>query len=107
MQEIKGYEDLAIDIWLSQRSYQALLEVRCSSRTPHADDIEKILRDKFTAGLSITRSAYLKNLLMTPPLIMESLGKAVLERNLDSGSLSVHRVQLSTADQSVRVCTWF
>ncbi|BDA48752.1 Histone acetyltransferase type B catalytic subunit [Coccomyxa sp. Obi] len=101
-EEIKGYEDLAVDIWLSQRSYQALLEVRCSSRTPHADDIEKVLREKFTAGLSVTRSGYLKKLLMTPPLDMESLGKAVLERKLDSGSMSVHRIQLSTADQTVR-----
>ncbi|KAK9917560.1 hypothetical protein WJX75_005792 [Coccomyxa subellipsoidea] len=101
-EEIKGYEDLEVDIWLSQRSYEALVEVRYSSKMRDADDIEKALRDKFTAGLSTTRDEYLRKLQGAAPLLLESLGKPVLERGTGAGSLAVYRVQLSTADKSVR-----
>lgn len=100
---IKGYEDLEIDIWLSQRSFEALLEVRYSSKMQDADDIEKAMRDKFTDGLSTTRQEYLTKLQGAAPLLLESLGKPVLEFGPERGSLAVYRVQLSKADQSVRV----
>ncbi|EIE27453.1 acyl-CoA N-acyltransferase [Coccomyxa subellipsoidea C-169] len=88
---IKGYEDLEIDIWLSQRSFEALLEVRYSSKMQDADDIEKAMRDKFTDGLSTTRQEYLTKLQGAAPLLLESLGKPVLEFGPERGSLAVYR----------------
>lgn len=80
-----------------------MVEIRYSSKMRDADNIEKALRDKFTAGLSTTRDEYLRKLQGAAPLLLESLGKPVLERGTGACSLAVYRVQLSTADKSVQV----
>ena len=103
-QEINGYEGLAIDLWLSQRSYQALVEVRYEEKLPGADDIVKLLRDKFPSGLSQSRAEFLAALSSTAPLCMDSLGEAVSTRSMEDGStLAVYRTNLSQAHQTVKV----
>ena len=103
-QEITGYQGLAIDVWLSQRSYEALAEVSYDERQDGADDILKILQNGFPAGLATSRTEYQSNLIAATPLNIKSLGEAVSMRWLDSHStLSVYRVDLSTADKTVKV----
>jgi hypothetical protein len=103
-QEISGYEGLGIDLWLSQRSYHALVEVACEAKLPGADDVVKLLRDKFPSGLAQSRAEFLSALSSAAPLCVDSLGAAVSTRGMDDGAtLAVYRTNLSQAHKTVKV----
>ena len=104
---ISGYRGLAIDVWLSQRSYLALAEVRYEERQDGADDILEILRKSFPAGLATSRSEYQASLKAAPDNIdLGSLGEPVIERQLDAdATLRVYQVELRKAQQAVKVRT--
>ena len=80
------------------------MEVRYEAKLPGADDVVKLLRDKWPAGLAQSRPEYLAALRSTAPLAVDSLGDAVSMRSMaDGSSLAVHRTSLCSAHQTVKV----
>ena len=105
-QVIKGYENLGIDLWLSPRSYHVLVEVCYEGLQPGADDVIELLRDKWQAGLALSRPEYVTAISSTPQLAVHSLGEAVSMRSMaDGSSLAVYSTNLCSAHQTVKART--
>ena len=114
-EEIRGYTDLVISIWLCPTSYNALVEVSYSAQHAEADDIMGKLTEAFPAGFSTKRAEFLDSLAKTPPLDLEQLGTrlgslnklpSLYSKNPYGERVEVYQTELCQAPAIIKASPW-
>ena len=102
-EEIQGYIDLAVNIWFSQRTFQALIELQYAAKQPGADDVVAKLQEHFPGGVCATRTEFEQRLADQATATTDQLGQPVWSQQSEGGQLEVFAVQMSTASEQVKV----
>lgn len=75
-EQIAGYSDLQVDVWLDPNTFKAYLEVHFSEKQEPADDIEASLREWFGEdGITTDGAAFRASLAASQPLAAAELGQ--------------------------------
>jgi histone acetyltransferase 1 len=102
-EEIKGYEDLEIDIFFTP-AFQALIDVKYSAReAAQSTDLKTPFTDAFPAGFYEDKPSFDRAFEEEPPLCAKGLGECLASAETTDGtSFSVLHTNLATASDMVR-----
>ena len=104
-EEIRGYTDLRIDIWLSAQTYHAWVHVAYANKRPGADKLNNLFKEAFPQGYSSSQEEYISRVVAGAaqlPDLFEG-GEAAGTAGADN-SIRIRRYPLGVgADAAVRV----
>lgn len=104
-EEIKGYENPEIDIWLHSNSYVAWVDARFDAKARKADDLDSIFANSFKTGYCKSREDFVAAVAQQPKLELTGTGgdNTVHSAALaDGGELVVKAFRLASAPDHVK-----
>ncbi len=102
-EEIVGYKGLAVNIYFSQRDFQACIDIEFEDKAHGATDVFSTLQEHFPAGLTQDKQQYLAETTQNAATSFGKLGSPLPVPGA-KGALSIIQANVAEGSKELKVC---